>query len=148
MCAVYTIAYNVTLCISVALAIRICIPRIMTDAMTCFEALIACRDAAGSDSALARDLSDEIVTVSQPRVWRWVNQARQMPAEFVLKAERLYGVSRHLLRPDIYPVEAIEASAPRWAGIDHGAGLRIQAVDRTALRVAFNSGAERKDAAA
>lgn len=28
-----------------------------------------------------------------------------MPAEYVLMAERLYGVSRHLLRPDIYPVD-------------------------------------------
>lgn len=65
---------------------------------TRFEALIACRNKAGSDSKLARDLG-----VSQPTVWRWLKQTKQMPGEHVLDAERLYGVSRHDLRPDLYP---------------------------------------------
>jgi len=43
--------------------------------------------------------------VSQPTVWRWINQSKQLPAEKVILAEKLTGVSRHLLRPDIYPVE-------------------------------------------
>lgn len=120
----------------------------MPGTMTPFEALIACRDAAGSDSALARDLSDGAETVSQPRVWRWINKVRRMPAEFVLKAERRYGVSRHDLRPDIYPLEAIEAPAPRFIGVDTCASLRGQAVDRRALRVAFNSRSESKVSAA
>jgi len=67
---------------------------------TPYEALKACIDKAASQSALARDLG-----VSQPTVWRWLKSSRQMPAEYVLTAERLYGVSRHLLRPDIYPVD-------------------------------------------
>jgi len=67
--------------------------------LTRYEALIACRDAAGSDSQMARDLG-----VTQPRVWRWVNQSKQMPPEYVLPAETKYGIARHQLRPDIYPV--------------------------------------------
>ncbi len=67
---------------------------------TRYEALKACRHAAGSDSQMARDLG-----VPQSTMWRWLNQTKQLPAEHVLKAERLYGVSRHELRPDIYPVE-------------------------------------------
>lgn len=31
--------------------------------------------------------------------------SRRVPAEFVLKVEALTGVSRHELRPDIYPIE-------------------------------------------
>jgi DNA-binding transcriptional regulator YdaS (Cro superfamily) len=47
--------------------------------------------------------------VTQPTVWRWINQAKQMPAQYVLTAEALTGVSRHHLRPDIYPVEVTGA---------------------------------------
>jgi len=68
--------------------------------LTRYEALKACRDAAGSDSQMARDLG-----VPQSTMWRWLNQTRQLPAEHVLRAEEIYGVSRHLLRPDIYPIE-------------------------------------------
>lgn len=70
----------------------------MNEAITPLEALIACRDAAGGYSQLARDLA-----TNQPKVWRWINQSGEMAPEYVLKAERLYGVSRHDLRPDIYP---------------------------------------------
>lgn len=66
--------------------------------MSRFEALIACRDMAGSDSQLGRDLD-----IPQSTMWRIIHQSKQLPAEYVLKAERLYGVSRHELRPDIYP---------------------------------------------
>lgn len=75
--------------------------------MTRFEALKACRDAAGSDSQMARDLA-----VPQPTLWRWINQSKQLPAEYVLIAEQHYGVSRHDLRPDIYPRE------DRFLGVD------------------------------
>ena len=80
-----------------------------------FQALIKCRDAAGSDSALARDLG-----VPQPTMWRWINQSKQLPAEYVLTAERLYGVSKHDLRPDIYPREAMtdQHVEDRFCGID------------------------------
>jgi len=55
-------------------------------------------DAAGSQSKLARALG-----VSSTAVWKWVQSSKRLPAEYVLTAERLYGVSRHDLRPDIYP---------------------------------------------
>jgi len=82
---------------------------------TRFEALTACRDLAGSDSQLARDLK-----VAQPTVWRWMNQTRQMPVDYVLTAERLYGISRHDLRPDIYPREIMVDGhvEDRFCGID------------------------------
>lgn len=54
----------------------------------------------GSQSAFARFLG-----VSQPSVWAWLNQDKPLPAEFVLKTEAETGISRHELRPDIYPRE-------------------------------------------
>lgn len=102
----------------------------MIEEMTRYEALIACRDAAGSDSQLARDLG-----ISQPKVWRWVHQSKQLPSEYVLEAERLYGVPRHFLRPDIYPADL--GPAPRWHGVD-------QRVDRFQAAVMARGGAVSK----
>lgn len=87
----------------------------MAQQLTRFEALMACRDAAGSDSQMARDLD-----VSQPTIWRWIHQSKQMPAEYVLAAAERYSVSPHALRPDIYPVgHPLLNSAPdRFVGID------------------------------
>lgn len=95
---------------------------------TRFEALTACRDAAGSDSQLARDLK-----VAQPTVWRWMNQTKQMPVDYVLTAERLYGVSKHDLRPDIYPREIMvdQGTEDRFCGIDLRAGERREVDRRT-----------------
>ncbi|GAB7553144.1 hypothetical protein NRB_26500 [Novosphingobium sp. 11B] len=81
---------------------------------------------------MARDLG-----VTQPKVWRWINQSKQLPAEYVLLAERLYGVSRHFLRPDIYPVEMPEAPS-RWSGVDQRASVRRSGVDGRPRRVAVN----------
>jgi DNA-binding transcriptional regulator YdaS (Cro superfamily) len=53
----------------------------------------------GSQSAFAR-----LCGVSQTAVWKWLQSAKRLPAEHVLKVERATGVSKHLLRPDIYPV--------------------------------------------
>lgn len=88
----------------------------MDKALTRYEALMACRDAAGSNSQLGRDL--EVPTTT---IWRWLNQSKQLPAEYVLSAERLYGVSRHVLRPDIYPVE-VSGPRPGFIGVDRGIG--------------------------
>jgi DNA-binding transcriptional regulator YdaS (Cro superfamily) len=52
---------------------------------------------AGGQTNLAR-----AVGVSQPRVWNWLNKNMISP-EFVIPVEKLTGVSRHDLRPDIYP---------------------------------------------
>ena len=77
--------------------------------MTRYEALNAALASAGSQAAFARALD-----VAQPTVWRWVKQTKQLPAEHVLRAEAATGVSRHDLRPDIYPREQL---------IDSKAGL-------------------------
>lgn len=59
--------------------------------------------AAGGQSALARAIG-----VSQPSVWHWVNKSRRVAAEYVLKVETAIGVSRHALRPDLYPAFAAD----------------------------------------
>jgi len=62
---------------------------------------LALEAAGGSQSQLAR-----ICGVSQPTVWGWIHKGRQIiPAEYVLLIERETGVSRHDLRPDLYPRE-------------------------------------------
>ncbi|MCA0208146.1 MAG: helix-turn-helix domain-containing protein [Proteobacteria bacterium] len=96
---------------------------------TRFEALTTCRDRAGSDSQLARDLD-----VTQPTVWRWLKQTKQMPPEYCLKAERIYGVPKEYLRPDIYPRDVMvdQAVEDRFCGIDMRAGERREAPRRVA----------------
>jgi DNA-binding transcriptional regulator YdaS (Cro superfamily) len=54
---------------------------------------------AGGQTALANALG-----VSQSRVWNWLNRDPKIPAEMVLRMEAATGISRHKLRPDIYPL--------------------------------------------
>ncbi|MEZ5688713.1 MAG: helix-turn-helix domain-containing protein [Caenibius sp.] len=98
---------------------------------TRFEALKAAVKKAGGQSGFAR-----LLDVSQPTVWRWLNQSKQLPAEHVLATESATGVSRHDLRPDIYPVDLPPVS-PRFNG-----------VDRRATSVPFNRGDETQGEAA
>ncbi|MDT8758256.1 helix-turn-helix domain-containing protein [Sphingomonas psychrotolerans] len=88
----------------------------MSTTPTRYEALLAAADAYGTQSAMGDALG-----VSQPTIWRWLKQSRQLPAEYVLRVEADTGISRHHLRPDIYPPES-----PRFLG-----------VDRRAARVSF-----------
>lgn len=67
---------------------------------------------AGSQAALAR-----LCSVTQPAVAQWVQKGGSLPAEHVLKVEAATGVSRHDLRPDIYPVDL----PPAPASVDHAA---------------------------
>ena len=53
-------------------------------------------DKMGSVTALARALG-----IKHPALFRW----RQVPAGRVLQIEKLTGISRHDMRPDIYPRE-------------------------------------------
>ncbi len=58
-------------------------------------------DKAGSQSRLA-----EICGVTQPTVWGWINKGNaRIPGEYVLTVERELELSRHDLRPDLYPRE-------------------------------------------
>lgn len=52
----------------------------------------------GSQSATGR-----LLGVSQRAVWKWLNDGKHLPAEHVLKVEAATGISRHDLRPDLYP---------------------------------------------
>lgn len=85
----------------------------MKQTLTRLEALEAAIETAGSQTKFARDLG-----TYQTMVWRWINQSKQLPAEYVLEAERLYGVSRHELRPDIYPRRCAQESDKRFYAVD------------------------------
>lgn len=91
----------------------------MIEAPTRFEALKLVRSGFRSQDEMATYFG-----VTQPTVWRWLNQSKQLPAEYVLRAEAATGVSRHHLRPDIYPIEPQPA--------------RFHGVDGRATRVSFN----------
>lgn len=57
---------------------------------------------AGSQSELARRIG-----FTQGSVWRWLN-GTELPGEAVLPIEQATGVSRHDLRPDLYPRDSAE----------------------------------------
>jgi DNA-binding transcriptional regulator YdaS (Cro superfamily) len=63
-------------------------------------------EVAGGQKPLARRIG-----TTQSRVWYWLERARHgAAAPFVLPIEAATGVSRHELRPDIYPAPAIAPS--------------------------------------
>jgi len=103
----------------------------MQKELTPFEALQEAVEIAGSQSALAR-----ICGVGQPAVWKWLQSSKRLPAEFALRVEAATGVSRHYLRPDIYPI-GYQQVAPRFC-----------AVDRRAKRVSFKGHRISKEARA
>lgn len=53
---------------------------------------------AGSQSAFGR-----LIGKRQSVIYGWLAQCRPLPAEFVLAVEAATGISRHVLRPDLYP---------------------------------------------
>lgn len=57
----------------------------------------------GGQAALARACGKGC---KQQHVWNWLHRDRKIPAEFVLSIERATRglVTRHQLRPDIYPL--------------------------------------------
>lgn len=61
----------------------------------------------GSQYKLARTLE-----VSQTAIWKMLHHAKRASAEYVLKIESATGVSRHDLRPDLYPREDPPAQPP------------------------------------
>jgi len=60
----------------------------------------------GSQSATGR-----LLKVSQAAVWEWLRKDKVLPAEHVLTVEAHTGVSKHDLRPDVYPYEMLAAPA-------------------------------------
>jgi len=65
------------------------------------EALERAVAAAGGQNQFAR-----LHGVKQSNVWYWLRKMKYLPGEYVLKTEAATGIPRHLLRPDLYPVEA------------------------------------------
>lgn len=55
---------------------------------------------AGGQVALAK-----LLGLRQSHISNWRNRNKRIPAERVLDIERVTGVSRHDLRPDLYPLE-------------------------------------------
>jgi DNA-binding transcriptional regulator YdaS (Cro superfamily) len=43
--------------------------------------------------------------VTQAHVWNWLNRDKRVPIDRVLAIEKITGVPRYELRPDIYPPE-------------------------------------------
>ena len=79
-------------------------------------ALIDAIAEAGGQNATAR-----LLGVSQPTVHLWLRDRKPLPAEHVLKIEAATGVSRHDLRPDLYPREDGPAHPPAsHAPVDAG----------------------------
>lgn len=68
--------------------------------MNMHEVIRKACERAGGQSEVARRLKLK----SQGTVSSWILRGR-VPAERVLELERLSGVSRHVLRPDLYPRE-------------------------------------------
>lgn len=112
----------------------------MVETLTPFEALLRAVDILGTKSELAR-----VCGVSPTAVWKWVQSSKRLPAEYVLRVEAATGVSRHWLRPDIYPVDLPPASA-RFHGTDLHAGSRPTGLDGRASRVSFQRRAGMKGA--
>ncbi|RYG75683.1 MAG: hypothetical protein EON59_17960 [Alphaproteobacteria bacterium] len=61
---------------------------------------------AGSQLAFER-----ITGVRQQNVSNWLRRGALLPAEHVIRTEQATGISRHDLRPDIYPVDQHPSSA-------------------------------------
>lgn len=64
----------------------------------------------GGQSALGRACG-----TNQAVVWYWLNRARRVPAEYVLRIEAATDgqITRHDLRPDLYPRPANGEEAVR-----------------------------------
>lgn len=69
------------------------------------QALARAVDLIGGQAALAR-----LLKVSQPSVFGWIKRGKGLPADHALAVEAATGVSKHDLRPNIYPKDASPAA--------------------------------------
>lgn len=75
--------------------------------LTMHEALLLAVRHQGGQSQTARNRG-----VTQPTVHYWLNVMKKCPPEHVIGMEADSGVSRHFLRPDIYPSKQPTAPNP------------------------------------
>lgn len=67
------------------------------------EALMKAISLAGGQSGLARKMSDQSVKpVRQQQVWNWLHREKKTPSNQVVLIEKVTGVLRTELRPDLY----------------------------------------------
>jgi DNA-binding transcriptional regulator YdaS (Cro superfamily) len=98
----------------------------MVEHRTPFEALEAAVERAGSQAAFAR-----LCGVTQAAVWKWLANGKWLPPQHAIAIETATGVSRHDLRPDIYPHDA-PASFQSHNGVVSSAA-QIVACDRSTV---------------
>jgi DNA-binding transcriptional regulator YdaS (Cro superfamily) len=54
----------------------------------------------------------ERIGTTQSMIWYWLERAKKgVPGEFVIPIEQATGISRHDLRPDLYPKERRRAAS-------------------------------------
>lgn len=68
--------------------------------MTNVDGLKEAISVAGSSHKLARSLG-----ISAQAIWEWKKPGREIPPPRVIEIERITGVSRSKLRPDLWPRE-------------------------------------------
>lgn len=81
--------------------------------ITPYEALQQCLDKAKTQSALAHALG-----CSQTAVWKMLQSSKRISPQYVLRAEEVFGVSRHDLDPVFYPRNYPPAPDARFYGVD------------------------------
>lgn len=71
------------------------------------QSLARAIEAAGGQVNLAKAIG-----TTQSNIWTWLNKSKRgTPGEWVMQIEAATGVSRHDLRPDIFPAPAAEQAA-------------------------------------
>lgn len=77
------------------------------------EALQEAIDAAGGQSELARKLSAEANScIRQQQVWNWLHREKKPPSKQAIFIEKVTGVQRGRLRPDLYPNDSNSEGEP------------------------------------
>lgn len=78
----------------------------MPKKLTPEQAFVAAVKRAGGQTKFAA-----ICGCTQGNIWQLLKNESKLPPQYVLAVESALGVSRHVLRPDIYPASATDKAA-------------------------------------